>query len=298
MSTDVIERDERDLVVKSNALIEASYRMTLVEQQLVLFAICAGREQEKMLTKSSLIPIYALDFAKQFNINHKTVYEQLKEAANTLFNRLIFVHDTHPKSGKPRTRKIRWVSEVAYTDGDGLVEFQFNERLIPYITRLEAKYTRYELGNVARMTSIHAIRIYELLSQYLTIGARRFELLKLKGMLGVKNEYSEISDFKKRVLDVAVAQINEHSDLKISYTQEKSGRVVTAIVFSIRIKTAALAAPKKPKSPTPIALPLQEPAPKSEAPAVLAERAKAKAALSEMKKKSGLRVVKTERKST
>lgn len=251
-----------ELVVKSNALVEASYKLTLVEQQLVLFAICAGREQEQMLTKSSPISVNALDFARQFGLNPTKVYAQLKDATQTLFNRQIIVHDNHPKSGKPRTTKLRWVSEIAYTDGDGLVEFKFSDKVIPYITRLGSEYTRYHLGSVSHMSSVYAIRIYELLSQYLTIGARRFELLQLKEMLGVSNEYSDISDFKKRVLDVAVLQINEHSDIKISYTQEKTGRAVTAIAFSIRKKTAAVTAPKKPKKPVQLELVGVEPGPK------------------------------------
>lgn len=283
MTPDLIESD---IVVKSNALVEASYRLTMVEQQLILFAICAGREQEKMLTKSSLIPIQAKDFARQFNLNHTKVYEQLKEAGKSLAHRTVTVHDAHPKSGKPRSREFPWTNEVTYTPGDGLVEFQFNEKIIPYITRLEARYTSYALGSVSRMSSVYAVRAYELLSQYLSIGARRFELAKLKEMLGVTSEYKIISDFKKRVLDVAVLQVNEHSDIKISYTQEKTGREVTAIVFSIRPRVAALAAPKKPKRPLQLGLDGVPPAPKSTDPAVLAEREKALAALPGRRKKT------------
>lgn len=277
-------------VVKSNSLVEASYKLTLVEQQLVLFAICEGREHPEMLTESSLISIDALTFAEQFGLNPTNVYAQLKDAQRTLFNRELVVRDKNPKSGKPRTTKYRWVTKVSYTDGDGVLQFQFSADVIPYITRLDAEYTRYRLGSLVGMSSVYAIRVYELLSQYLGIGARRLELCELKRMLGVEGEYSDISDFKKRVLDVAVLQINQHSDIKIAYTQEKTGRVVTAFVFSIRKKpapkTASKASPKVATRPTQLALnmPVAEP----EKPRTLeseAKRLETMKALAELKAK-------------
>jgi len=82
--------------------------------------------------------------------------------------------------------------------------------------------------------------------QYLGLGERRFELLELKKVLGVENEYDSITDFKKRVLDKSVSEINKHSNLEISYSQKKNGRVVTEIIFSIRRKSAEKSEPKKP----------------------------------------------------
>lgn len=237
------------MVAKSNRLIETSYRLTMVEQQLVLFAICQARDQQVGLSKGSLVSIDAKAFAEQFGLNPARVYEQMKDAVGALWNRHIEIHDTHPKSGKPRVIKTRWVSEIAYIDGAGIVEFAFADRVVPYITRLELEFTTYRLTCIAKMTSIHAVRIYELLLQYAGIGQRKFDLSELKEILGISNEYRVIKDLKKRVLDVAVQQINDHSDLKISYSNMKTGRAVTGIIFSIRRKTATTTAPKKPNKP-------------------------------------------------
>lgn len=295
MSAETEESSE--LVVKSNKLIEASYRLTMVEQQLVLFAICQAREQQQGLSATSSVAIEARSFAKQFNLNTAMVYAQLKEATATLWGRQIVVHDVNPKNGKARVIKTRWISDIAYTDGAGVVEFTFAPKVIPFITRLEREFTSYRLERIGRMSSVHAVRIYELLVQYLTMGVRKFELGELKEMLGVAHEYNVINDFKKRVLDVAVSQINEHSDLKVAYSQTKTGRAVTGITFSIKSKTKALASPKKPKAPAQIGLPLEESPSKSSAPEVVAAIAETKKALNEMKKKKGLRVVEGGRKS-
>ncbi len=68
------------------------------------------------------------------------------------------------------------------------------------------------------MTNVHAVRIYELLMQYLSLGKREFELSELKEILSIADEYKVLADFKKRVLNTAVQQINEHSDIRVSYT--------------------------------------------------------------------------------
>lgn len=245
---------ENDIIVKSNSLIEASYRLNLTEQQLVLFAIVQAREEGLGLVPGTFISISARQFAEQFGLNQETVYLQIKKSATTLWNRFIVVEDIHPESGKNRVIKSRWVSKIAYVEGAGIVQLAFSEEVIPFITRLEKKFTSYEIAEVSKMTSTHAIRVYELLAQYLSLGERRFELLELKKVLGVESEYDSITDFKKRVLDKSVSEINKHSSLKISYSQKKNGRVVTEIIFSIRRKSAEKSESKKPKKPVQLTL--------------------------------------------
>lgn len=280
MSAEIEESNE--LVVKSNRLIEASYRLTMVEAQLVLFAITEAREQQRGLSASSSVAIEAQAFAKQFNLSTAMVYAQLKAATETLFGRQIVIRDVNPKNGKPRVVKTRWISDISYTDGAGIVEFTFAPKVVPYIVRLETQFTSYRLDCVGNMSSVHAVRIYELLAQYLTFGERKFDLDKLKEMLGVSHEYGVINDFKKRVLDVAVKQINEHSDLKVSYSQTKTGRAVTGITFAIKAKKAP--STKKETASGPQASAVPETPRKSTDPAVLAARKEAVKAAKNLKK--------------
>lgn len=238
--------EKQELIVKSNRLVEASYRLTLREQQLILYAICRAREEQRGLSANEPISIDAAAFAAQFGIDSTHAYEALKEAQKSLFDRYVTIHDTHLKSGKPRVTTIRWVCLASYVDGAGIVEMAFSPQVIPHITRLEQEFTSYRLEKIANMTSSHAIHLYELMLQYLPVGHREIALIDLKDMLGVAGEYRALKDFKKRVLDLAVAQINEHSDLKVSYTQRKTGRAVTHFDFTIKLKAqqAALAAAK------------------------------------------------------
>jgi len=234
---------KNELVVKSNRLIEASYRLTLAEQRIILFAIVEARRTQKGLSADTFIDILAADYAAMFDVPVKQAYEQIKEAAQTLFYREFILYDIRPDTGKERMTKGRWVSAASYIDGDGVIQLQFSGVIVPYITKLEAEFTRYKLEKVAHMSSAYAIRLYELLMQWGSVGRREVELEWLKKILMVDKNYERLDNFKKWVVDVAMSQINEHSDLTASYTQRKTGRAVTHLIFKFSIKEEA--APEK-----------------------------------------------------
>ena len=227
-----------ELVVKSNRLIEASYRLSLNEQRIILYSICRCRDEQKGLFPDLPVTITADAFAKQFpSIDKTNVYRQLKEAMDALYERSVTIHDTDPASGHARVKKTRWVSEIAYIDGAGNIQVVFTPEVIKYITRLEIEFTSYQLEKVGHMTSAHAVRIYELLAQHKGIGNRTLNLKELRETLGITpDEYKLTADFKKWVIDASVEQINKHSDLAVSYKPQKTGRAITDFVFKIRDK--------------------------------------------------------------
>ena len=238
--------NKNELVVKSNRLIEASYRLTLVEQRIILFAITEARRTQKGLKTDDFVDIPAADYAAMFNVPIKQAYEQIKEASQILFHRYVILHDIHPETGKDRVSKVHWVSSISYIAGAGIVQLCFARKMVPYITRLEAEFTRYKLEKVANMSSVYAIRLYELLMQWGSVGQREIDLDWLKKTLMVDKDYKALCDFKKRVIDVALAQINEFSDLTANYTQRKTGRNVTHLTFSFKPKEEPK--PKKAKA--------------------------------------------------
>lgn len=227
---------KNELVVKSNRLVEASYRLSLVEQRAVLLAIVHARETGRGLNALDFVSVTAKDYAERFNVDEKNAYAQIKEAGNTLYERGFVLHDTDSDSGKPRVIKARWVSAATYIDGAGTIQLRFSPEIVPYITQLEAEFTRYKLEKVANMNSAYAIRLYELLIQWGSVGRREIELEWLKKTLMVDKDYPRLFDFKKWVIDVALAQINEHSDLTASYSQRKTGRNVTHLTFTFAPK--------------------------------------------------------------
>lgn len=229
---------KQELVVKSNRLIEASYRLGLNEQRIILYAICRCREEQTGLFPDLPVTITADSFLKQFpSVEKGSVYGQLKDAMNSLYSRSVTIHDIDPATKKARGRETRWISEKAYIDGAGHIQIVFTPEVIKYITRLEVEFTSYQLEKVGNMTSAHAVRIYELLSQHREIGNRTLNLKSLRETLGVApGEYKLTADFIRKVIEVAVEQINKHSDLTVSYKPQKTGRAITDFAFKIKDK--------------------------------------------------------------
>jgi plasmid replication initiation protein len=231
---------KNELVVKSNRLIEASYRLTLNEQRIILYAICRCREEQTGLLPDQPIVITADAFANQFPSARKGhVYQQLKEAMDALYDRSVTLYETDEDTGHEQVSKTRWISKASYVDGAGRIKIVFTSDVIKYITRLEAEFTSYQLEKVGNMTSAYAVRIYELLTQYREIGSRTLSLVALREALGIKpEEYKLTSNFTRKVIDISVEQINDHSDLTVSYKPLKTGRAITDFAFKIKIKSA------------------------------------------------------------
>lgn len=228
-----------EMVAKSNRLVEASYRLSMVEQQVVLLAISRARDEQKGLFADLPVTIRVDEFVASYapNTDATNAYRQLKDAMETLFDRHMVLHDIDPATQLPRVTKTRWISQASYIDGAGHIQFIFAPAVIPFITRLgeSGEFTKYKIEKIGKMTSIYAVRLYELLFQYASIGKRDLSVAWLREAFQLESEYQTIGNFKARVIDVAVAQINEFSDLDVSYKQVKTGRIVTGFDFKIRL---------------------------------------------------------------
>ena len=226
------------LVVKDNALIQASYTLDLSEQRLILLAIIEARNSQLGITHDTLLRVHASSYAKHFKVNDKTAYTMLKDASKGLFDRYVTYHDKNPKNGRDRSFNCRWVDKVGIEPDSGIVYMRFTSDVVPLITRLEKQYTSYDIAEVANLTSSYAIRLYELIIQWRDKGfTQKYNIDELRSKLGVEPEqYKKMSNFKARVVDYAVNQINEHTDITVKYAQHKTGKSITAISFSFKIK--------------------------------------------------------------
>jgi plasmid replication initiation protein len=226
-----MSKNTSQMIVKSNHLVEASYRLELSEQRAILMAIFLARENGLGITSDKFLTITAADYAAMFGIDINTAYEQLQSVGTSLYERTITLNDIHEPSKKPRKIQTRWVSAVSYVPDAALVQIQFSGVIVPYITKLEREFTSYKISMIAKMTSIYAIRLYELLIQWGGVGHRTVMIQDLKNTLAIDAGYAAIKDFKKRVVDPAVEQINKYTDIQVSYENVKDGRSICGLKF-------------------------------------------------------------------
>ena len=229
------------LVTKDNKLISASYSLGVPEQRVIFLAIVAAREQKKMINARGLLEIHASSYQEQFKVEKHSAYKALKSAARGLFDAHFEYDDIHQKTGKNAHYVVNWVQQIAYIDTAGMIELQFTDAVIPLITRLSEQYTEYDLKQVSELQSEYAIRLYELMMQWKTVGkTNKIPIDDLRKKLGVQPEqYKEMHNFKARVLKHAIKQINSFTDIQADYIQHKTGRAITAISFTFKPKQAA-----------------------------------------------------------
>lgn len=227
-----------ELIVKDNALIQASYTLDTVEQRLILLAIAEARETGHGITENSLLEVHASSYINTFNVEKHTAYTVLRDASKSLFDRYVTYHDINPKTGKDRSFHCRWVDKIGYEPQSGIVFLRFTQDIVPLITRLEENFTKYELQQVSRLTSSYAIRLYELLIQWRSAGKTPiFDLSIFRQQLGVEaHQYKTMSNFKTYVLDFALKQVNELTDITAKYEQHKKGRSISGFSFSFKQK--------------------------------------------------------------
>ena len=234
-----------DLIVKDNALIEASHRLGEVEQRLVLLAILKGRkycDSVEQLRGKELI-IHANDYITKFGGTQQGAYKALKQAVMGLY-RAEWGYKYLTNKGEQRVRYERFTQSADYGQGEGTVSFRFADAIIPMLVELERNFTTYEIKQVAELSSSYAMRLYEFFMQHLDKKAGKgwldISLDDLRFRFGLlPTEYKTMSNFKAYVLDFSLKQINTKTDLSATYTQRKQGRVIVGFRFEFERKTNA-----------------------------------------------------------
>lgn len=232
---------DRQVVVKSNHIIEASYRLSVAEQRVILSAISQVR-RDKPVTDAVLYSVTAAEIAQLCGTDPKTAYRDLQTAAERLQTRRVTLL-LEPDGVTIRSKRRRvtcWVQTVDYIDQEGRIEMRFGKDILPYLTGLQREFTRYALSDVAKMTSAYSIRLYELLMQW-PEGHRVIEVGEFRRWLQLEKRYPLMADLRRWVIEPSIEQINEHSPLMLTWNARKTGRRVTHLEFEYTSKKPAKA---------------------------------------------------------
>jgi plasmid replication initiation protein len=218
-------------VVKSNELIQKSrFQLSLQEQRVVLYLI------SKIKPDQDEFESYQFDIAQFCRVcgidsdNGKN-YINIKKTIQALADRSIWM--TMPNGKETLLRII----EKSYIDPDlGTIEIRIDNDLRPYLLHLKERFTQYELLYTLAMRSQYSVHIYEILKslEYKHTNPV-FDLEELKKQL-MATHYKRFPDFKRNVLDIAVREINDVSDLSVSYQITREGHKFSKIEFSIKPK--------------------------------------------------------------
>lgn len=227
----------RNYVVQANNLIGGRQALKLNSAKLIRSAIMqVVRDDEEL--KPYVITIKEL--AKLLGIPASNIYRDIDEITNDIISNPVYVREE--KSGKTvRFIKIPWVTRCEYQSDVG-VALKLNEELKPFLVNLREHYTQYTLQEVLAMKSVYAIRIFEVLQSKIMNKVLPKEgadiyvpVQEIRECCGCEGKYPAFGNFKKKVIDRAVNEINRVTMFYTSYSYIKKNRRVTTIVFHVNM---------------------------------------------------------------
>jgi len=218
--------DDKNRVVKANKIIEARYKLSLLEQKLLILMASLINLEDKAFKYYRVNVQDIIRIMEIKSTEYGGIYDTIKRVCKQLASKPISIENENGG-----WLIINWVASVEYLPREGVIEFEFSEKLRPYLLELKKAFTSYKLKNIISLNSGYSIRIYELLKQYEKIGTRTFEVDELKKILGVEKNYKLFADFKRYVLEVARKELPEKSDISFEYREKKRGQKVIWIEF-------------------------------------------------------------------
>lgn len=209
--------DYENSIKKSNELSMAklSHGLTLNQMQLLAYAIyCTQQDGKTEFIKA--------DFEKKFGIE-KYQTAHAKEDAQKLLGLQFSIEDLE------NDYFAYWNVFGSIRYKEGLFNFKWNEEFIPHILQLKEKYVMTDLTITANFKSSFSWILYDYLRALYGYWFKSFtkdELMKLFNVENRKTYRNHTGLFKKYVLDVAIKEINEHTELEVSYKEQKQGRKI------------------------------------------------------------------------
>lgn len=195
----------------------------------ILFMILSGLEKGR---KSYTIQTKDIELIT----GRKWNYKQLRDSTEIIGSRMFEIET-------PDSYEQIWLfSSIKYLKGTGSFTVTLSDTSLPLLFDLKNNFTAMQLKSVLNCTSKYAKRIYALACQWRVVGQKRFEISEFKKILGLidkkgKEQFTEMPAFRKKVLDIAMFQINEYTDIKLEYELLKRGRSFYWIAFKINPQT-------------------------------------------------------------
>lgn len=232
-----VMKETNQIVKKSNDLITAKYRLTII-QQYVLHNVISQIHIEDTDFKKYEVNVRSI--AENHGIDTKNAYRYIKKSALELNKQPIIIGD------EIEGIALNWFSSVRYNSNRGTLLVDFHPDLKPYLLQLQSYFTQYENKNIQQFKCVHSLRFYEFLKQKQNLGKGKdfyieLTLAEIRSMFCFSDsEYKANKDLRVYVIEPALKEINEQTDLSITDIQFlKKGRSIHSVYITAKPKAAS-----------------------------------------------------------
>ena len=225
-----LKLEGKNFIIKGNALVEARYKLSLQESQIVLWLLTQIKQNDEDFKSHKL---NVTEFANLLNLSPGRQYAKIQEITEKLMRRVLKIYDSRTQ----KLLQVSWLSSAEYEYRKGYVMLEFSPKLKPHLLQLKSQFTKINIIDTLKLKSIYAIRVLELLLQYIKIGFRKITTNELREYCGIEeNEYKNYFDLKRKVIEKAKNEITNKTEYQIDYTEVKESRKVVAIEWQIKKK--------------------------------------------------------------
>lgn len=230
----------RDLIVRqSNDFIESAFAQEYSEQEIktMEFIISQTTKADIELYKRNelkhiVTPVE--QFANLIGANPKQIYRDADHLCKSLLKKQYHFQWTDEK-GKKSFKMGNFFTDITYSNG--IISLSVNPFVLPYFVDINEWFTEFNLRHIVAIGSSYGIKLYKLLKQWQWTAKREFTIEELRRQFGIdETKYNTYSNFKLRVIDIALKHINSHTDISVRYEEIKTSRKITSLFFYIHSK--------------------------------------------------------------
>ncbi|EFL91321.1 plasmid replication protein [Candidatus Regiella insecticola LSR1] len=254
---------EKKVVVQSNSIVDGVYKITLNEARVINLAISKIKKHDP---PGSPVRITHAEFTNTWKIKDNNLKRRLSDIGDELIQRTIDTISIDKSTGKKIKIRRTWISKIEYNmdNIDQYLEITFSQDVERFIYQLKNNFTMFEIENVSNFTSPYSFRIYAWIYKYINFvshvknGLHFTDQIKIddfKEMMGISNNYEKYKYLKSGVIEKAIKEINNYSDLSVILEEFRIGRSVKQIRFVfVREKNTIFSneenKPKRARSPS------------------------------------------------
>lgn len=227
----IIEDNKNNIIKKHNDLIrKARYSLSETGIKVVSTLISMIRADDK-------------DFQEyHFNIND---FKELIGSNSKEVSRYVDVmtDELMSKPFKIDNYKFNWCYLAHYKEGDNTVMFKIAPELKPYLLELQKNFTQINIKDILLLKSAYVIRFYEHCimewQQYKAYNKQankytfELEIETLRELFEIPDSYL-YKDIRVNIIDKAVKQFEEKTNIKIEYKEQKLGKKVVRLQITVK----------------------------------------------------------------
>lgn len=225
----VVSQDNR--ISQTARAQKQSFKLSVFQTKLLWLLISKINKDDKEFRTEE---ITFTDYCTIMNISKGGKTNQIiRDSVLDLCNKNFWI-DTAP--GKSEV--FSWIEsgETEIDWNNKIIRTRLGRKLKPYYLELSEYFTSFQLGFTTEFSSKHSYRLYEYLRSYVS---QEFITIKIDKAYEIfsDNTYNRVPDLERRVLNKAIEEINQYSDITCKYTKIKEGNKVTHLTFVIKMKS-------------------------------------------------------------